>query len=141
MPVIEARARGSEWIVHLPGGRYIGRPSEAAVRRLVSREALGSAIAFLPALGALRAEVDRAAPPSGARPSRGARPERVPEASGHASASPLPPVVATPVAVMPPAPHRTPAARSGSGGPSDRAIPAAHPEESGAPEQLVLPAG
>ena len=117
MPVIEARARGAEWIVHLPGGRFIVRPSEAAVRRLVAAEAPGSAIAFLPALGALRAEVDRAAPPSGARPSRGVRPERAPlEASGGASSldaggrdSPL--------AVIPPAPHRTSARVPWSGGP------------------------
>jgi hypothetical protein len=86
LPVIEARARGSEWIVRLPGGRYVVRASEAAVRRLVAAEAPGSAIAFLPALGALRSPVETV-PPAVAFDGRLERASKAPEAGGAANGS------------------------------------------------------
>jgi len=79
LPVVEARARGGEWIVHLPGGRYVVRASEAAVRRLVAAEAPGSAITFLDGLptsrsGAQTADVTPPALPAASVPPAGSGP-------------------------------------------------------------------
>jgi hypothetical protein len=104
MPVIEARARGSEWIVRLPGGRYLVRPSETAVRRLVAAEAPGSAIAFLPVLDALRSAVDTVPPPGDRQPSGARAGASTP--SGEAEA--LNPAS--------PAPHTRPSTAAAAGG-------------------------